>query len=119
MRRGSKYLFLSPDEARRHSSQLMRTRNRPDLDLDQLDRTWAEFVRWARKLGVAFHPDLPGSAYDPPLAPTEARAYDAAMARAFRQGDHCPYRVALEVWKRYQLPRGLRRTGPLFREEQL
>jgi|SRR5580700_6875058 hypothetical protein len=114
MRRGRKYyLFVSP-EARRPR------RSRPDLDLDRLarDRTWGEYIRWARKLGVAFHPDLPGSAYDPPLAPEEAQDYDRAMARAFRQGDHCPYRVALEVWKRYQAPRGLRRTGPLFREEQ-
>jgi hypothetical protein len=54
--------------------------------------------RWARKLGLGFHPDTSGANYSPAMSDAQIRTYDAEMRSLFKWAAD-PYAIAIEAWR--------------------
>lgn len=54
--------------------------------------------RWAKVLGLGFHPDTRGKDYKPALSPSQCDAYDRDMAQLFKLSTD-PYEMCAQAWE--------------------
>ncbi len=80
----------------------------PDLRAGMLDIIGDQLAeKWARKIGLGFHPDTRGADYVPALSAADAAEYDRNIAELFALPG-CPYARGLAAFERLGLIEGAR-----------